>query len=374
VRPRLRALVTVVLLLAGIAGLPALAAPAGADPQTVRVATHDLAPFVTTHDGVKSGFAIELWEEIAKREGWSTKYVDVSNVTQLLDAVKTGAADVATGPISITADRVENFDFSQPILHAGMQILTRSGSTHKSTPGLMDFLKLLFSRSMLIWLGAAFVITVIPAHITWLVERRHADSMVSKSYFPGVFQAFGWGLGTLAAQPDDAPKHWLARAMGVLWAFVSIIFVAYYTATLTANLTVERFDAEISSPADLFGKKVCTVADTTSARFLRGFGVSATGAANINDCFSGLKKGDYAAVVFDAPVLQYYATHDGAGTAQLAGPIFQDEDYGIVFRIGSELRKKVDEALLSIREDGTFVMIKSKWFGSDDVHSAGQPG
>jgi len=109
---------------------------------------------------------------------------------------------------------------------------------------------------MLIRLGAAFVITVIPAHITWLVERHHADSMVSKAYFPGVFQAFGWGLGTLAAQPDDAPRHWMARAMGVLWAFVSIIVVAYFTATLTANLTVERFDAQISSPADLFGKKV----------------------------------------------------------------------------------------------------------------------
>ncbi|HTY29535.1 MAG TPA: transporter substrate-binding domain-containing protein, partial [Mycobacterium sp.] len=77
---------------------------------------------------------------------------------------------------------------------------------------------------------------------------------------------------------------------------------------------------------------------------------------------------------FDAPVLQYYATHDGAGTAQLAGPIFQDEDYGIVFRIASELHKKVDEALLSIREDGTYEMIKAKWFGSDDAHSAGAPG
>lgn len=369
-RIRLRALVIVVLLLAGMVGLPALA---GAEARSVTVATHELTPFVVTHDGVKSGFAIELWEEIAKREGWSTKYLDVANVTQQLDAVKSGAADAAMGAISVTADRVANFDFSQPTLNAGLQILTHSGSTHKSTPGLMDFLKLLFSWSMLVWLGAAFVITVIPAHITWLVERRHADSMVSKSYFPGVFQAFGWGLGTLAAQTDDAPRHWLARAMGLLWAFVSIIFVAYYTATLTANLTVERFDAQISSPADLFGKKVCTVANTTSAHFLRDLGVTATNATNINDCYTGLKKRDYVAVVFDAPVLQYYAAHEGSGTAQLAGTVFQNEDYGIAFRPGDELRKKVDEALLSIREDGTYDMIKSKWFG-DDTHPADQPG
>jgi hypothetical protein len=71
----------VILLLVGIAGLPALAAPAGAEPRTVTVATHELTPFVITHDGAKSGFAIELWEEIAKREGWSTKYLDVTDVT-----------------------------------------------------------------------------------------------------------------------------------------------------------------------------------------------------------------------------------------------------------------------------------------------------
>jgi polar amino acid transport system substrate-binding protein len=144
-RSRFRALVIVVLLLAGIAGLPALAAPAGAEPRTATLATHELTPFVITHDGVKSGFAIEVWEEIAKREGWSTKYLDVADVTQQLDAVKTGAADAAAGAISVTADRVENFDFSQPTLNAGLQILTHAGSTHESTPGLMDFLKLLFS-------------------------------------------------------------------------------------------------------------------------------------------------------------------------------------------------------------------------------------
>ncbi len=57
----------------------------------------------------------------------------------------------------------------------------------------------------------------------------------------------------------------------------------------------------------------------------------------------------------------------------MAGPVFKNEDYGIAFRVGSELRQKADAALLSMREDGTYDMIKSKWFG-DAAHSAGQPG
>jgi polar amino acid transport system substrate-binding protein len=257
-------------------------------------------------------------------------------------------------------------DFSQPILNAGLQIVVPTGAIERSQPGLSDFLKLLFSKTMAVWLLAAFALTVIPAHIIWLLERRHADSMVSKSYFPGIFQAFAWGLGMLAAAPDDAPRHWQTRALGVLWAFVSIIFVAYYTATLTANLTVEKFDSQIGSPTDLVGRSVCTIADTTGSDYLTELGVGFTGAPRLEDCYAGLKKGEYEAVVTDAPLLQYYVAHGGAGVAEIASPIFQFEDYGIAFPLGSDLRKQIDDALLSIRENGDYELIKRKWLGAGE--------
>ena len=169
----------------------------------------------------------------------------------------------------------------------------------------------------------------------------------------------------LAAAPDDAPRHWHTRALGVLWAFVSIIFVAYYTATLTANLTVEKFDAQITSAADLVGRAVCTVANTTSTATMDDLGVTATGVPTIDDCYAGLKNGTFEAVVSDAPLLQYYVSHDGAGIAELAGPVFHHEDYGIAFPLGSDLRKQADDALLSIRENGDFELIKNKRLGDD---------
>ena len=362
-RSRWWGVMVVTLILAGMGGLPGLIGPAKAAPRTVTVATHDLAPFVITRDGIKTGFTVDILADVAKHTGWTINYIEEENVRAQLDAVAQGRADAAAGAISVTADRSQTFDFSQPILNAGLQILVPAGLTERSSPGLVDFLKLLFSKTMLVWLGVALLLTVIPAHITWLVERRHADSMVSRSYFPGIFQAFSWGLGMLAAQPDDAPRHWINRALALLWAFVSIIFVAYYTATLTANLTVERFDAQIASPADLYGKRVCTVANTTSASFLDELGVAPQGVGAIEECYAGLKNRDYDAAVFDAPVLQYHVSHDGAGTVELAGPIFQTEDYGVAFRNGSDLRKQFDEALLSIREDGDFDLIKGKWFG-----------
>lgn len=361
---RVRAVIGVALLVALIGGLPGMASAAPA-PRVVTVATYDIQPFVMTRDGIKSGFTIDLLEEIAKRTGWTYRYVDGSNVRGILDDVLQKKVDAAAAAISITSDRSQVMDFSQPILNAGLQIIVPVGAVARSQPGLVDFLKLLFSKTMAVWLLAALALTVIPAHVIWLLERRHADSMVSKSYFPGIFQAFGWGLGMLAAAPDDAPRHWHTRVLGVLWAFVSIIFVAYYTATLTANLTVEKFDAQITSPADLVGRKVCTVANTTTAAALDELGVVDTGMPTIGECYAGLKKGEFEAVVSDAPLLQYYVAHDGSGVAELAGPVFHHEDYGIAFPLGSDLRKQADDALLSIRESGDFDLIKHKWLGVD---------
>jgi polar amino acid transport system substrate-binding protein len=320
-----------------------------------------------TEDGVKSGFTIDLLNAIAKRTGWTYNYVDGKTVKGILDDATTKRADAAAAAISITADRADVVDFSQPILNAGLQIVVPAGAIERSQPGLSDFLKLLFSKTMAVWLLAAFALTVIPAHIIWVLERRHADSMVSKSYFPGIFQAFGWGLGMLAAAPDDAPRHWQTRTLGVLWAFVSIIFVAYYTATLTANLTVEKFDSQIGSPTDLVGRTVCTIADTTAATYLNEIGVNFTGAPRLEDCYAGLKNGDYEAVVTDAPLLQYYVAHDGAGVGEIASPIFQFEDYGVAFPLGSDLRKQFDDALLSIRENGDYEIIKRKWLGDGET-------
>lgn len=207
---RARVAIVVALLLASVSGLTGLSASAAPEsPREITVATREVAPFVMTRDGVKTGFAVDLLDLIAKRAGWTITYLDTgaTNSTEQLTTVTDGRADAAVGSISITAERRKSFDFSQPILNSGLQIAVPIGRDKPIAPGLTDFLKLLFSSTMLVWLGVALVLTVIPAHITWLLERRHPQSMVSKSYFPGVFQAFRWSLGMLAAQPDDAPRH-----------------------------------------------------------------------------------------------------------------------------------------------------------------------
>lgn len=50
---------------------------------------------------------------------------------------------------------------------------------------------------------------------------------------------------------------------------------------------------------------------------------------------------------------------------RLVGPEFDKWEAGLVFPDGSGLRRKVNSALVAIREDGTYRRIYGKWFGSE---------
>ncbi|MGQ0672517.1 MAG: transporter substrate-binding domain-containing protein [Hyphomicrobium sp.] len=333
---------------------------------TLRVSTRVLPPMVTEAKGELGGFAIDLWREIARRLAVTSVLKVEPDVRALLAAVKSGEADLGIAAISITAERDKEFDFSQPMLDGGLQILIRDGGEGGTSSPLRDLLRLLFSRTILEWFGIALLLVLVPAHILWFVERGKKDGVVpDKDYFPGIFHAMWWAGSTLAAQGDQMPRHWLARVMALVWLFTSVIFIAFYTAQLTAALTVKRIQGEISGPQDLPGKAVATTAGSTAAAYLKGVRAKVTEVASIDAAFKALNSRAVDAVVFDAPILQHHAAHAGKGLVTVVGPVFREEDYGIAFPRGSVWRKRVDGALLSMREDGTYQALYEKWFAAE---------
>jgi len=70
--------------------------------------------------------------------------------------------------------------------------------------------------------------------------------------------------------------------------------------------------------------------------------------------------------VFDAPTLQYWEAKRGRGLVQVVGPVFRPEKYGIVVAEGSGLRKRINEALFELYEDGTYEQIRAKWFAREN--------
>jgi polar amino acid transport system substrate-binding protein len=339
---------------------------------SITVATRILPPMVVENGGKLSGFSIDLWDEIAARLGVQFEYKVNPDVRALLQSLRNNEAQVGIAAISITSARTEEFDFSQPMLSAGLQILVRHQGDGSGQSPLRDLLGLLFSWTSLTWLGIAVLMVIIPAHLVWWVERKDPEGIVTSTrYFPGIFQALYWAFATLATQADSAPRHWVARIITVVWMFMALVFVALYTAQLAATLTVAQIGGGINGPEDLVGRRVGVTKGSTAAAAVEKLGARAVEVAKIDEAFDALERKDVDAVVFDSPVLMYYAANEGKGKASVLGAPFVKEDYGIAFprnetkvlKRPDTLRNKVDTTLLKMREDGSYQRIHDKWFG-----------
>jgi polar amino acid transport system substrate-binding protein len=327
------------------------------------VATRLVQPFVFEANGNLTGFSVELWQEIAKQMNVKSKFVVKPTVKELLDAVKMKQAALGIAAISVTAERELALDFSQPMFDAGLQILTpvqgSRGATFKAIIGNI------FSLAVLPYFLAVGLILLTMAHLVWLLERHHPTGMLTqRSYFPGIFEACWWAASTLATQADQMPRAALARVVAVFWMFASVVFIAYFTAAVTSNLTVQQLHGDINGPEDLPGKRVATVQTSTASEYLGQHNVEAVEYAKVEDAYQALQQNQVDAVVYDAPVLLYYASHEGNGKSQVVGAIFRKENYGIAFPSNDALRKPVNEALLRLKENGVYDQLYKKWFGA----------
>lgn len=361
------ALYTCIGLVGGILALLLMTSPGLAQKpqlqQPLLVATRVIPPFVIQNKGDLSGFSIDLWRSIAKQIGVESKFIEHSSVPELLSAIKDNKANLGIAAISITAERQQNFDFSLPILAGGLQIMVRNSETNNSA--FPNILQLFFSTSLLQVIGIALVLIVVAAHIIWLSERHHKDGMIPKSYFPGIFKACWWAAATLATQADEMPKGVLGRLVGIVWMFIGVLFAAYFTASATTSLTVQQLQGDIKSIDDLPGKVVATTAGSTAAAYLREHKISVLEVSKIEQAYNALQTKKADAVVFDAPVLLFYAANKGKGKVQIVGSILREESYGIILPNNSPYRKPINQALLTIKENGIYQSLYDKWFDAE---------
>jgi polar amino acid transport system substrate-binding protein len=336
--------------------------------EPIKVSTRQVAPFVMKQDGKFQGFSVDLWQALSNVLGKGFTMKEHDTLQGLLDSVERQEADVAIAAISITSAREEKFDFSQPMFDSGLQIMVRTDG-NDSGFSLSAVKNLLTSGPMPGLLTLLALLIIIPANIVWLAERNHPHSIVSKNYFPGIFHAIWWATGAAHGQQLDYPRSAVGRAVAALSIFVSVIFIAYFTANVTTALTVQQLKGDINSPEDLPGKRVATVTGSTAAIYLRSNSIATAESATVTEAIKALLDKQVDAVVFDAPVLLYFATQEGKGKVNVVGGMFKREAYGILFPQNSALRKPVNEALLKLRENGTYDTLYRKWFVKDDKGS-----
>lgn len=139
----------------------------------------------------------------------------------------------------------------------------------------------------------------------------------------------------------------------------------YYNAGLL--ILVKADDESVKSIEDLEGKVVSTKLGTTSEDFVKK-NVKTKDVKlfpNNDSMFMELLAGGADAVVFDSPVIADFMNKRGKGMVKVVGPLYQGQSYGIAFPKGSPLVGKVNAALKTLRDNGTYRDLYVKWFQTE---------
>ncbi|MGH7573529.1 MAG: transporter substrate-binding domain-containing protein [Longimicrobiales bacterium] len=98
-------------------------------PRELDVGVYVSPPFVEeTGADTYSGMAIDLWEAVAQRMGFTFRYVRYPTLRDLVRATANGEVDAAVTNLTITHDRARTIAFTQPWYDAGLRIMVPADS------------------------------------------------------------------------------------------------------------------------------------------------------------------------------------------------------------------------------------------------------
>ncbi len=330
-----------------------------ASAQDLTIATVTRAPFSMDENGVDVGFSIDLFAAVAEELNLTVTYDRKDNFIDMLVAVQNGSVDGALANISITAERERLMDFTQPIFDSGIQVMMPEGESNVSA-----VLSAIFTRQIGLSILGALVLLFGGGMLMWLFERRHQEYFDRSAKDAG-FPAFWWALNLVVngGFEERVPQSRGGRFFAVILVVSSLFIVSIFVAQITAALTISAIQSNIEGISDLEGRRVGTIASATSEMFLDQRGIGPVVYNNLDSLFADFEGGKLDAVVFDGPILAYYVRTQGQGKAELLERIYRPENYGMAFPTGSDLREDVDQAMLRLREDGTYDELLIKWFG-----------
>ncbi|XP_062224310.1 glutamate receptor 3.1-like isoform X1 [Phragmites australis] len=280
---------------------------------------------------------------------------------KLTQAVETNEFDAAIGDITITMNRTQITDFTQPFIESGLVILA---PVKKHITNSWAFLQP-FTLQMWCVTGLFFLIVGV---VVWVLEHRINDEFRG-SPRQQIITIFWFSFSTLFFAHRENTMSALGRGVLIIWLFVVLIIQSSYTASLTSILTVQQLDTSIKGLDDLknsdytIGFQVGSFAEeymvkelTISRSRLKALGSPEEYAENLK---LGPNKGGVMAIVDERPYVELFLST--YCKIAVAGSDFTSWGWGFAFPRDSPLQVDLSTAILALSENGELQRIHDKW-------------
>ncbi|PIQ28310.1 ABC transporter substrate-binding protein [bacterium (Candidatus Blackallbacteria) CG17_big_fil_post_rev_8_21_14_2_50_48_46] len=333
---------------------------AQAEPPTrLRVATKSAPPFVILTESDMQGMVIDLWKAVSSDLKLNYEMKTYRTMGEVLKAVETGQADLAIGPISVSAQREAILDFSQPFFQGGEGI-----ATVKKAGSVMDGLLSIMNLNLLRALGALATVIFIFGILIWAFERRKNTSQFGGSILKGMGQGFWWSAVTMTTvgYGDKAPVTFLGRSVALVWMFASVITISGFTAAISSSITLSNLQSKVTGLGELSHTRVGAAHSTSGSLFLSDLKIQYKSYENIESALTALEKGELDAVVHDLPILRYLVAQKASRNLVVLGENLHSENYAFALPQGSPLREALNQSLLRFLDTPRWQQIQDSYF------------
>lgn len=321
-------------------------------------------PFVEkTKDGSYTGMAIDLWRGLAFALGYTYRFEEYGSVRELLEATASNRVDVAVANLTITEQRAHIVDFTQPWFDSGNRIMIASNQS--SFGNLLEGLHNAGYLKAYAWI----VGVILAATVLLTIFDRRFDPNFPRRWRDGFAESFYTVMLVATSGKPTTRKNlfgWVGRIWQGLWLAFGVAVVAYVTSTVTSVMTTLSLTNQITGLDDLNNQLVAVMSGSAQEEYARSVGLRVRGFGHLDEAVAALLEGEVAAIIDDAPVLEYYQHTHSDQPLEIVGRLFERQKYGFALPLGSPLTRPLTLAILAAIDADQVDELKSKYFGMED--------
>ncbi|WP_299632661.1 ABC transporter substrate-binding protein [uncultured Roseobacter sp.] len=370
--------------------IPAILVPQGASASCqapdasadVVVAIRNAEPFTSrSPSGLDEGFSVDIWTSIEHEltsNGLMAKsdIILCNSIDDHLRALESGAVDVVISPLTITAERMQGFDFSQQYLQSGLTLAHRSTSAIDFSEATGVILQTISQpgviRAILVFLAINLVLAVlIRAALRAGGSGEEIDTGLGH-WFDSMVEALVRTIG-LKGLSDQFRTRW-GRLLEILMALLGTVLSATILGVLTTAFVGSIGGLDVTPAERLPEKRIATLEGSTAQAFLiaqypeteenttHSLCSVPTAADESDTCLvyqswseavDALDRGEVEAVLGDWVALTYLSRTDQyLDRISVDSKVYRNEPYGWgVSRDRSDLRRGIDKAMIELMRD-----------------------
>lgn len=315
-------------------------------------------PFVFfDKNGNPTGLSVQLWELIAAKLLITYEY-KIMSLEELLFSVEQDSVDLSINPLTVTAERIQVMDFTQPFHVGNSAVAVKDNEVQDLFSVIRGFFSWNFLKAILALFGVLFVF----GFLVWIFERKKNPEEFPEGW-NGIWHGIWWSAVTMTTvgYGDKSPRSGGGRIIGLIWMFTAIIIISGFTASIASALTVNQLDVGLNDLSELRKRRVGSVSASASANYLKHNLIKVEPFVDCQPGLLSLQADEIDAFVFDEPILKDQILRDSLDNIEVLPLKFNPQYYAFALPLNSPWVNKINPVLLDEIEDRNWKIILSQY-------------